>query len=187
MEIYNFVDTNEASMPSQNQETLENKSVLENMAYEADVQTQNSFTIRTPLVPISSRVAYQKSIPDMTIDSVVFEEEAEMSNGNQGINYQPNSARHGQSQRSTNHRLHIPSSPQQQTTPPPTNFSPTNQSALSTASHQRVVYNPPSHSISPPSQPPVQIFPPYATSPYQFPFLHRILLPIHQMHYSFHP
>ena len=58
MEIYNFVDTNEASMPSQNQETLENKSVLENMAYEADVQTQNSFTIRTPLVPISSRVAY---------------------------------------------------------------------------------------------------------------------------------
>ena len=126
METDNFVDANGASMLSQDQEIPENNSVLENMTYEADIQTQNSFTISTPLVPIRARVAYEKGIPDIKIDSVAFEEEEEMSNGEQEVNYQPNSARQGQSQRSTNHRLPIPSSPQQQTTPPPPNFSPAN-------------------------------------------------------------
>ena len=123
MENDSFVDANEALMSSQNQEILENNSVLESMTYEADIQTQNSFTISTPLLPIGARVAYEKGIPDLKIDSVAFEEE-EMSNGDQEVNYLRNHARQGQSQRSTNRRLPIPSPPQQQTTPPPPNFPP---------------------------------------------------------------
>ena len=110
-----------------------------------------------------------------------------MSNGDQGINYQPNSARQGQSQGSTNHILPIPSSPQQQTIPPPPNFSPTNLSVLSTASHQRVVYNPSSHSIPPPSRLSIPIFPLHPTPSSTVPVPPSHSPPPHQMYFSIHP
>ena len=69
------------------------------MTYEANIQTQNSFTISIPNVPKRAKVAYGKSIPDPKIDSVYFEEEEEMSNGDQDVKIQLSSAKQGLSER----------------------------------------------------------------------------------------
>ena len=205
METDNFVDANGASMLSQNRKILENNSLLKNMTYEADIQTQNGFTISTPLIPIRARVAYEKGIPGLKIYYVDFEEEEEMSNGDQEVNYQPNSASQGQSQRTTNHRLPILSPDQQQTTPPPENFPPINLIAVSTATHQRALYNLSPHTIPSPiptsnlyssttsyppptsSQSSIKFFSPHLMHFSINPHAHHPRQPYHRMHRTQHP